>query len=67
MGKFLVIATGLLVVVGFILLLSLLFIKIGWSLFMVPVFNLPEITWLQAFGLSLLAGAFKSYNYGKKD
>ncbi len=67
MGKFITIAFGLLVLIGLILVLSLFFIKVGWSLFMVPVFNLPELTWLQAFGLSLLAGAFKSYNYGKKD
>lgn len=67
MGKFIAIAIGLLTVVGLVLLLSLFFIKVGWSLFMVPVFALPELTWVQALGLSLLAGAFKSYNYGKKD
>lgn len=47
--------------------IGLFFIKLGWSLFMVPVFGMAELSWMQALGLSLLAGAFKSYNTTKND
>lgn len=42
------------------MLFSLLFIKIGWTLFMMPVFNLPDLTWVQALGFSFLASAFRA-------
>ena len=49
-------------------LISLLLIKVGWALFMVPVFNLADLTWLQAFGFALLASAFRgSGSTSKKD
>lgn len=54
---------GLMAVAGvlvIVMILSLIFIKIGWTLFIVPVFGLPELTWLQALGFSFLASAFKS-------
>lgn len=40
-------------------LISIIFIKLGWALFMGPVFGLPELTFSQAFGFSLLASCFK--------
>jgi hypothetical protein len=49
------------------ILLSLMFIKIGWILFMVPVFHLPDLTWIQALGFALLASAFRSSNSSKKN
>lgn len=56
MGKLI----GILGALVLFLVLSLLFIKIGWGLFMVPVFNMAELTWGQALGFSLLAAAFRS-------
>jgi hypothetical protein len=50
-----------------IILLSLLFIKLGWYLFMVPVFGLPDLTWMQALGFSFLASAFRSSGVNKKE
>jgi hypothetical protein len=50
-------ALGLIVL---FLIIGLFFIKFGWSLFVVPVFHLPELTWMQAFGFSLLASTFRS-------
>jgi hypothetical protein len=47
-------------------LVALLLIKIGWVLFMVPVFNLPNLTWTQALGFSLLASIFRSDTSVKK-
>lgn len=49
-----------------VMLFSLIFIKVGWLLFMVPVFGVPNITWLQALGFSFLAAAFRSSNVNKK-
>ena len=67
MTKLIAIVGGVLGVVMIAILLSLLFIKLGWSLFIVPVFGLPELTWLQAFGFSLLAASFRSSGLSKKD
>ena len=67
MGKVLTIVFGLLGAIAIFWLLSLLFIKLGWSLFVVPVFGLPELTWLQAFGFSLLAGCFRSTSTSKSN
>jgi hypothetical protein len=67
MGKFLTLIFGFLGVIAIVVLISLLLIKLGWYLFMVPVFGLPDITWLQAFGLSLLTSTFRSSNYKSKD
>jgi len=67
MDKFLaalVAGAGLLLIV---ILLSLLFIKLGWYLFMVPVFGLPDLTWVQALGFSFLASAFRSSGISKKE
>jgi len=61
---------GLITVFGIlivIVLISLLLIKLGWYLFMVPVFNLPDITWIQALGLSLLTSTFRSSNVKTKE
>ena len=59
MGKILAIIGGFLGLLAIFVLLSLLFIKLGWSLFVVPVFGLPELSWMQALGFSLLASAFR--------
>lgn len=45
---------GMIITSLLILLIFLFFIKLGWALFIVPVFNLPELTWTQAFGSWLL-------------
>ena len=50
-----------------IVLLALLFIKIGWTLFMVPVFGMAELTWGQALGFSLLAAAFRGSSVKSKE
>lgn len=50
-------------------LISALFVKLGWSLSITPIFGIREITYLEAFGLSLVGGAFRSsgnFNH-KKD
>lgn len=67
MDKIFAAIIGFSILACIVILISLFFIKLGWSLFMVPMFNLPELTWMQALGLSFLAGAFKSYNYKTKD
>lgn len=67
MGQLLALMIGIAGAFLLFILLSLFFIKIGWLLFVVPVFGLPELTWLQAFGFSLLAGCFRSINLSKKD
>jgi uncharacterized membrane protein len=49
-------------------LISLIMIKIGWALFMVPVFHLADLSWLEAFGFALLASAFRGTgSVSKKD
>lgn len=60
MGKLLALATGFVGLIAIVMLVSLLFIKLGWTLFIVPVFGLPDLTWVQALGFSFLAGAFKT-------
>ena len=65
MGKLLAIIGGFLGLLAIFVLLSLLFIKLGWSLFVVPVFGLPELTWVQALGFSFLASAFRSNGVSK--
>lgn len=67
MGKFVAALVGIVSVFAIVILISLFFIKVGWALFMVPVFNLPDLTWIQAFGFSLLAAAFKPSSYSKKE
>ena len=64
--KFIGIAIGLIAMFIVVLFFSLIFIKIGWALFMVPVFNLPNLTWMQALGFSFLASSFKTYNTSSK-
>lgn len=53
--------------VAIFILLSLILIKVGWLLFVVPVFNLPDLTWMQALGFSLLASSLKQGSISKKD
>jgi hypothetical protein len=65
MTKFLATIFGVAGVFLIIILLSLLFIKLGWMLFMVPVFNLPDLTWMQALGFSFLASAFRASSASK--
>lgn len=66
MGKFFAAIVGILAIFAIVMIISLFFIKIGWSLFIVPVFGLPELTWMQALGFSFLASSFKSYNTSTK-
>lgn len=67
MGKILAAIIGVAGLFVVIVLISLLLIKIGWGLFMVPVFGLADLTWMQALGFSLLAAAFKPSSYSKKE
>lgn len=67
MSNIITFVVGFCSILAIVVLISLFFIKIGWSLFVVPVFNLPELTWLQALGFSLLASCFKSTSSVKKD
>lgn len=66
MGKLLAGVIAFASLLAIIILLSLFLIKVGWALFMVPVFNLADLTWTQAFGFSLLAAAFKPSSYSAK-
>lgn len=47
------------VILVLFVLLSLFLIKLGWAMFMVPVFNVADLTWMQALGFSLLASSFR--------
>lgn len=47
-------------------LISTVFVMLGWSLFVVPVFGLKPLTFFQAFGFSLLANCFKSSSVSKE-
>lgn len=67
MTKLSVIVTGFLGILAISLLISLLFIKLGWMLFMVPVFGLPELTWLQALGFAFLASGFRPSGVKKSE
>lgn len=53
-------AFGLIMMLVVYVIVSLLLIKLGWSLFLVPVFGLRELAWTEALGFGLLAGAFRS-------
>lgn len=66
MGKILAAVVGFASLLAIVVLISLFLIKVGWALFMVPVFNLADLTWTQAFGFSLLAAAFKPSSYSAK-
>jgi len=67
MIKWFAIGIGFISAVLLAVLISLVFIKLGWYLFMVSYFNYPDLTWLQAFGFALLASSFKSSGNSKKD
>lgn len=67
MDKILAVAFGVLGILAIVMLISLIFIKIGWALFVVPVFGLPDLSWMQALGFSFLAGAFKSSGIKSKE
>ena len=67
MDKFIAGMFSLITLFLIIILISLFFIKIGWSLFVVPVFGLPELTWMQALGFSLLANCFRGSPASKKE
>lgn len=51
---------GIITIVIALWILSIFMIMFGWHLFAVPVFGLKEITFLQAFGLTLIGGAFRT-------
>lgn len=42
-----------------------LFIMLGWSLFMVPVFSLKSLAFSEAIGFMLMAAAFRGMGYKK--
>ena len=67
MTKLIAIAIAMLGAIAIFILISLLFIKLGWYLFVMPVFGLPDLTWMQALGFSFLASAFKTNSSSKKD
>jgi hypothetical protein len=67
MDKLVAAAITILGIILITVLISLLLIKVGWTLFMVPVFHLPDISWMEALGFSLLASAFRSSGVNKKD
>ena len=57
---------GFVVLVLFALIIvTSLIIMLGWSLFIIPVFGYESLTFIQAFGFSLLASAFKPHNLKK--
>jgi len=51
---------GIITVVIALWALGIGMIMLGWHLFAVPVFGLKEITFLQALGLTLIGGAFRT-------
>lgn len=51
---------GILTILLILFIIGPLVVMLGWYLFMVPVFGLPSLTFLQAIGFVLLAGAFKA-------
>jgi len=62
------IMTKILTAIVFILLflaITVAFIMLGWSLFVVPVFGLPSLSFLQALGFALLASAFRVVSQSK--
>lgn len=65
MGNFLATLFALAGVFLLFIVISLFLIKLGWSMFVVSMFGLPELTWVQAFGFSLLASCFRSHSSGK--
>jgi hypothetical protein len=67
MEKLLAVVFGAIGLIIIMVLFSLIFIKLGWYFFMVPVFGLQDITWLQALGLSLLTSTFRSSNFKTKE
>ena len=44
----------------FLLLVELICVKVGWSMFVTPVFKLAELDWTQAMGFTLLASMFRT-------
>ena len=60
-----VVGLSLIVFLSFLLSLPVMLL---WDAVIPAIFQLPEITWLQAWGLSLLCGLlFKSHITHKKD
>jgi len=67
MAELLSIIISIMGIVALFALISLLCIKVGWVLFMVPVFHVADLTWMQALGFALLASALTPRSVGKKD
>lgn len=60
-----VVGLALIVFLSFLLALPVMLL---WDAVIPAIFGLPEITWLQAWGLSLLCGLlFKSHITNKKE
>lgn len=57
--------TGGLLLIFLVILLKLFLVKWGWSLFMVPVFDMRAIGWWEALGLVLLLPSSVNYNSNK--
>lgn len=69
MSRILFVVGGFVGAFAMFVLIAMLLIKLGWAMFMVPVFNMPNLTLSQALGFSLLAASFRSniqsYNKGE--
>jgi len=56
----LVAAIGFAALLGFMVFLFAFFHQWAWNHFMTPVFGLRNITWTEAFALTILASMFQS-------
>lgn len=64
----LVVIVGGIALIVFLSFLLSLPVMLLWDAVIPAIFGLPEITWLQAWGLSLLCGLlFKSHTTSKKE
>lgn len=54
------------VMITVIFVLSLFFLNLGWNLFMVPVFNMNELSISQLIGLSFIVSSFRGTSGSSK-
>ena len=57
MGKLLGFLTGFVGLLFVIVLISAFFVKISWAYSISTIFGLKELTWVEAFSLSVLANS----------
>lgn len=65
--KILVILAGMIAIVFIIALIASLPLMLLWNWLMPEIFGLKTITWLQAFGLSMMAGILFGSHRNKSD